>query len=318
MNLLIADDDPLFRVMLAGITRKWGFEPTVTGDGVEALKLLQQDFPPRLLLIDWEMPRLNGLELCKRVRLMPGNDPPYIILLTSRNDSSDVAIGLDAGANDYVRKPFEPVEFKARLQVGRRMLDLQTEAIAARAQLVHQAKHDALTGLPNRRAIMNAFEREIDRAGRQQIPLAVGMCDIDHFKKINDTHGHLVGDAVLHEVGQRINTTLRSYDNCGRYGGEEFLILVNSEEEEAKEVFERLRQAVSACPIIVGDVSCLVTISCGVTILGGEIRDNNTILAAADSALYEAKNNGRNRIVFLQEASLPSKSDSLDAIGHTL
>ena len=197
---------------------------------------------------------------------MLGNDPPYIILLTSRNDSSDVAIGLDAGANDYVRKPFEPVEFKARLQVGRRMLDLQTEAIAARAQLVHQAKHDALTGLPNRRAIMNAFEREIDRAGRQQIPLAVGMCDIDHFKKINDTHGHLVGDAVLHEVAQRINSTLRSYDNCDRYGGEEFLILVNSEEEEANEVFERLRQVVSACPIVVGDVSCLVTISCGVTL----------------------------------------------------
>ena len=319
MKLLIADDDPTFRLILTNLAVKWGFEPTATEDGGAAWELLQEDHSPRLILLDWEMPQLNGLELCKRIREMPSEDPPsedppYIILLTSRQDSVDVANGLESGANDYIRKPFEPVELKARLQAGRRMLDLQAEASEIRAQLTHQANYDGLTGLPNRRSVMTTLDREIDRANRQQIPLAVGMCDIDHFKKINDTHGHLVGDAVLREVAQRINTTLRSYDTCGRYGGEEFLVLINSAKKEATDVFNRLRQAVEGAPIIVEGISCSVTVSCGVAFVNREILSGSNVLAAADTALYEAKSAGRNRIVFAQDAALIATDKSLETL----
>ena len=300
MKLIIAEDDPTSRAMLNAVTQQWGFEPLLAEDGHAAWNLLHQEDAPRLLLLDWEMPNLDGVALCARIREVETTDPPFIILLTARDQPVDVVTALDSGANDYVIKPFEPIELKARLEVGRRMLTLQSRMAEAQLQLSYQATHDPATDLLNRRAIMSALDKEMVRSSRQMYPMAIGMCDIDHFKEINDDHGHLVGEEVLKEVSRRITSALRPYDPVGRYGGGEFLILLNSCGLQVTRPFERLLESVSRSPIIAGDVQCRVTISCGVAIYEPpqDYRDATELLAAADSALYAAKLAGRNQTVF--------------------
>lgn len=300
MRLLIVEDDLTSRTILIAVVRKWGYDPIAVEDGEAAWQIMQGDEAPRLLLLDWEMPKLSGLALCKRLREKENNDPPYIILLTSRSNTADIVTGLEGGANEFIPKPFENAELQARLQVGRRMLDLQEGLNRMREEMAFQASHDELTGLFNRRAAMNAMEREIARTKRDLQPLYIGMCDIDHFKKINDTYGHLAGDAILQEVARRFNATLRPYDLIGRYGGEEFLILLNSDESHVQELFERIRRAIENEPFVYEQETLRVTVSCGVTqfLPPKDKRNNTELLSAADTALYEAKNSGRNRIIF--------------------
>ncbi len=304
MKLLIAEDDLTSRTMLAAVARKWGFEPIEVEDGEAAWQGMQGDEPPRLLLLDWEMPKLDGLALCQRIRLQHSDDPPYIILLTARSETADIVEGLGKGANDYIAKPFDNAELQARLQVGRRMLDLQKQLNEAKEALVIQANYDALTGLLNRGAVMTALEQEMARAQRQAQALGVGLCDIDHFKRINDTHGHPAGDAVLREVSRRIAAALMPDDQVGRYGGEEFLILLNTAGDQAKNLFERVRRAIADTPFMVEQASLVVTISCGVSLFTppDDGRDGAALLAAADAALYEAKAAGRNRTLFSQSS----------------
>ena len=299
MKLLIADDDLTSRVLLENLTRKWGWEPVVVEDGEAAWEVLQQDTAPRLLLIDWEMPRLNGLALCQRIRKQSDTDPAYIILLTSRNQTIDIVTGLEEGANDYITKPFNNVELQARVQVGKRMLGLQQELNQAKEMLAFQASHDVLTGLLNRRAIMEALYKELSRSFRQQQPLCIAMCDIDFFKKINDSYGHLAGDHVIREVTQRISSELRPYDLVGRYGGEEFLLVFNSSVQDAFKLLERMRLSIANTPFNYEKEVLKVTISSGVTVydsFDGE-GDKQVLIDQADKALYEAKENGRNRVV---------------------
>ena len=300
MKLLIAEDDLTSRTMLAAVTRKWGYEPIAVEDGEEAWRVMQEDEAPRLLLLDWEMPKLSGLDLCQRIRRQESDDPPFVVLLTARTETEDIVEGLGKGANDYIVKPFDHAELEARLQVGRRMLRLQMELNQAKEALAFQATHDALTELLNRGAVMKVLEQEQARAMRQQQTLCVGLCDVDYFKRINDAHGHLAGDAVLREVAQRISATLRPYDQIGRYGGEEFLIVLNVAENEARSLFERLRKAMVETPIAVNRDNLIVTISCGVTLFSPpqDERDGAALLAAADAALYQAKAAGRNYLVF--------------------
>ncbi len=164
MKLLIAEDSLTLRTLLAAVADKWGYEAVVAEDGEAAWDILQQSGAPELLLIDWEMPRLNGLGLCQRIRQKQTNNPPYIILLTCRSNSDDVVKGLETGANDYITKPFDDAELRARLQVGQRMLKLQAELIQTQELLSFQANHDVLTGLMNRRALMDMLKAEIARA----------------------------------------------------------------------------------------------------------------------------------------------------------
>jgi diguanylate cyclase (GGDEF)-like protein len=298
LKLLIAEDDLTSRTMLAAVAHKWGYEPIVVEDGEAAWQVIQGNEPPRLMLLDWEMPLLDGLALCQRIREQQlSDDPPFIILLTARSDTADIVEGLGKGANDYIAKPFENSELQARLQVGRRMLDLQTELAQAREALTFQASHDVLTGLMNRRAVMNTLEKEIARAHRQGHALAIGLCDIDHFKQINDSYGHLAGDAVLKEVAQRMETALRPYDHIGRYGGEEFLVVLSTDSDQALNPFERICRAIADKPFVIDQEMLKVTISCGVTLVtsAADKRDGTTLLSAADTALYEAKATGRNR-----------------------
>ncbi|MCK5715492.1 MAG: response regulator, partial [Nitrosomonadaceae bacterium] len=176
MKLLIADDDLTSRTLLESLALKWGYTPVLVEDGEAAWQVLQQENPPRLLLIDWEMPRLNGLSLCQRIRRQSSSDPAYIILLTARNEILDIVIGLEAGANEYITKPFNKIELQSRLQVGNRMLHLQAELNQAKEILAFQASHDVLTELLNRRAIMDALDKEIARAQRQPQTLCVALC----------------------------------------------------------------------------------------------------------------------------------------------
>jgi len=300
MKILIADDSPVSRMMLTGIVKEWGYEVISAEDGAEAWDILQQPDAPQLLLLDWEMPKMSGTEVCERILEEFTHDPPYVILLTSRTESEDIVEGLSKGANDYISKPFDTSELQVRLQVGKRVLVMQESLNLMVKELEDLASHDALTGTLNRRAIMEALPVEIKRAQRHNKVLCVGMCDIDHFKNINDTYGHLVGDEVLKEVTKRMQSATRSYDLIGRFGGEEFLVITSTDEENLSLVYERICNIISEKPInIEGGASIDVTISCGVTKYDVESQqDASQFISVADSALYEAKATGRNRVVF--------------------
>jgi len=300
LRLLIAEDDLTSRLILTAITKKWGYTPIAVEDGEAAWQILQGENPPQLLLIDWMMPKLDGVTLCKHLRKQISDKPPFIILLTARNETKDIVSGLGAGANDYIAKPYNNAELLARLRVGERMMNLQYELCKAKNKLQIQATHDALTGLLNRGAIMTSLDKEIDRARRQSRPLSIGMCDIDHFKRVNDTHGHQAGDAVLREVAKRFNTTLRPYDEIGRYGGEEFLFLLHADEGQAPKLFDRIQHDIADTPITTETTTLTLTISCGVTQFTPpyDTRNAASLLATADTALYKAKAAGRNLTIF--------------------
>ena len=307
MRILIADDDLTSRLALAGVLKKRGYEVVATVDGAEAWDAIQQPEAPKLAILDWEMPGLAGVDVCRRARTIQSDQPPYIILLTSRGQKTDVVTGLEAGADDYLAKPFDPGELLARVNVGRRMVELQARLSEARDALAHEAMHDPLTGVLNRRAFTIALSRELSRKRRHHNYLAVGICDIDHFKEINDTHGHQTGDEVLCELVRRIGSNLRGHDVLGRHGGDEFVVLTeHAREDGASILYERLRAAVADRPIPTGAGDIPITISFGVKI-GDEGETEAELLAAADRALYQAKSSGRNQVSLAIETAQPSK-----------
>jgi diguanylate cyclase (GGDEF)-like protein len=298
MKILIAEDDVTSRVMLAALLRKWAFDPVVTEDGDMAWQAIQAPEAPKLAIVDWNMPRMDGMEFCRRVRAVPTSNPPYIILLTARGEMADIVRGLDAGANDYVTKPYHSEELLARLRVGRRMIDLQDELNAARSLLEHQASHDTLTGVLNRRAIVAALDRELRRAERANGGLSLALLDIDHFKAVNDTFGHKAGDEVLAGFAELLRRNLREYDHIGRFGGEEFLIIAPEfSGEPATGLYERLRAAVAKAPFATSAGAMPITVSIGVAV-SGAAPCAESLLAAADAAMYAAKRAGRNRVAF--------------------
>lgn len=278
---------------------RWGYEVVLTPDGEAAWEKLQCEDAPSLLILDWMMPRLDGVELCRRVRARESHNPPYIILLTARGSKEDVVIGLDSGANDYLEKPFNHDELRARLEVGRRLVELNQKLLETQHALELQAHTDALTGVMNRRAILDRLEEEMARAERQGTSLGVGMIDIDFFKLINDTFGHAVGDDVLREVVSRSLVAMRPYDTFGRFGGEEFLVIVpNVTHAQLQTVLERIRQAASMTLMKADSPGFQITVSIGGTTSHGEPLD--VLIGLADDALYQAKAEGRNRVVMVE------------------
>jgi diguanylate cyclase (GGDEF)-like protein len=242
------------------------------------------------------MPGIDGPELCRRIREKQHPIYPYILLVTGKDDTQDVVRGLEAGADDYLSKPFDPTELRARLQVGKRILTLQHELIQAREELRFQANHDALTGILSRAAILSLLDRELQRGARAGSSTGILMMDLDYFKMVNDTYGHVSGDAVLKEVVHRINLALRSYDFLGRYGGEEFLaVLSECCPTDLRTIAERVRSAVADTPICTPATSLSVRISVG-GVVTSNLASVPDLLSAADAALYEAKANGRNRV----------------------
>ena len=309
MKVLVAEDDVTSRMTLEGVLKKWNYCPILACDGKEAWEILQQEDAPELVILDRVMPGMDGLEVLRRAREMNGPYPPYVILLTARDKKVDIVKGLEAGGNDYISKPYDAAELKARLRVGHRMVDLQNELARAHERLAHQAMHDALTGILNRPAILELFRKEVARAHRENSCLGVGMCDIDHFKRVNDSYGHQVGDEVLTGVAKRLQKNLREYDELGRYGGEEFLIIAPGTSALAqKELYERLRACIAEKTMSTEAGPVEVTVSFGITHGYGN-RSPESLLSAADSALYRAKDAGRNCVRY-EPADPPQKVEA--------
>jgi PleD family two-component response regulator len=217
MRILIAEDDAVTRWILATTLQKWGHETVVTRDGDQAWKALQCEDAPHLAILDWMMPGMDGVDVCRRLRTLDKNICPYVLLLTGKNQKKDLLKGFDAGADDYVSKPFDPDELNARIRAGERIVNLQIESLAARDALRKLATYDYLTGLLNRAAILAELQRECERASRVDVPVNVVMVDVDHFKHVNDTYGHTFGDKVLAELAKRMVSEVRSYESIGRY-----------------------------------------------------------------------------------------------------
>lgn len=297
-KILLAEDDLTSRTILTATLKKWGYDTIVTSDGRAAWEALQKLDEPMLVILDWHMPDMNGLEVCRRIRERDTSLPPYIIILTIRGETADIVKGLEAGANDYVSKPYNNEELHARIEVGLRMLKLQVDLQEANNALTHLAMHDPLTGILNRRAILNALDKELARARRQATVVWVGLCDLDHFKQVNDRYGHQAGDEVLCEFVRTVQSNLREYDLIGRYGGEEFLVVASTPQgcEEGK-LYERLHARIAGSEIVTKKGRISITVSIGVAASTGADTVND-LLAAADSALYQAKEGGRNRVVY--------------------
>lgn len=305
MRILLADDDPVDRATLTRWLRRWGYEVSAVSDGVQALEALEQDPSIRICVVDWVMPQVDGVAVCKAIReRQQGQQERYVytILLTSKTETEDVIRGIEAGADDYIVKPCNPLELEVRLRAGRRVVDLQQDLILSREALRQEARHDPLTGLLNRAALFEHLSKELERAHRTGGSLCVIMIDVDHFKSINDEYGHLAGDTVLRDLARRFEGVLRPYDAVGRFGGEEFLmVLSNCDAEYGDVIGERLRSQLAGQLVRLDGLEVPVTASFGVA--ATEHRRHvgvEALIRAADNALYRAKAAGRDRVCVAQ------------------
>ncbi|HVB99455.1 MAG TPA: diguanylate cyclase [Candidatus Dormibacteraeota bacterium] len=296
-RILIAEDDPVARRVVKAFLTKWGYNVLAVSDGADAWRILQSRDAPRLVLLDWMLPGLEGIEICRRVRQDSTHPYIYILLLTGSSQKQELLEALHAGADDYLVKPFDAAELRARIYVGRRILAAQDELIAAREALRFQATHDPLTGLWNHGELLRILDRELARANRAHQSLSLLMVDLDHFKEVNDRYGHLVGDEVLSEISRRLLASVRAYDVVGRCGGEEFIIVVPAIERDASTALaERIVAHIGERFFETSAGPVKVTVSLGASFSSS---DNPLapidLIRAADIALYRAKQNGRNR-----------------------
>jgi two-component system cell cycle response regulator len=298
LKALIAEDNPGFRLALEKLLKKWGYDAVAAVNGKQALELLSRDDPPRLAILDWMMPELDGVEVCRRVREQNREPYIYILLLTAKDTADELIEGMEAGADEYLRKPVNTQELRVRLRAGRRIIDLQEELVRARELLRKQASRDSLTEFYNRGAMFEVLSRELKRAERESVSLSLIMTDLDHFKQVNDKFGHPAGDAVLREAARRMAACIRPYDAPCRYGGEEFVIVMpGCEIDDAIARAEDIRAKVAATHIHIPEGLIHVTCSVGVTATTGPGRfDSSALLHEVDEALYIAKNKGRNRV----------------------
>jgi diguanylate cyclase (GGDEF)-like protein len=300
MRILIADDSLVSRHLLEATLRNWGYEVVVACDGTAAWNMLQGDGGPSIAILDWMMPGKTGPEVCRMVRQKAIEPYTYILLLTSRSLKEDVVAGMDSGADDYLTKPFDQHELKVRLRAGTRIVDLQAQLLATREALREQATRDYLTQLWNRSSILATLERELTRSTREYTPCGVVLIDLDHFKSINDSRGHFGGDLALREAARRMQASVRSYDAVGRYGGEEFLVVLpGCDDESTRNQAERMRKAIYAEPIEMPEGGLQISASFGCsTFTGKGAVSPDMLIRTADEALYKAKGAGRNCTVF--------------------
>ncbi len=298
-KILVADDSPIYTLLVKQTLSPESCSLLFAKDGCEALSLFAEHQPP-LVITDWVMPKMDGLELCRRIRADFSQVFSYLMLLTSNDEKESVVTGLRAGADDYLSKPFHSGELLARVGVGRRMVELHRQIQAKNRQLEELALTDSLTGLPNRRAIDVWASRQLSAAIRYGFPMWVVMADLDFFKKVNDSFGHSTGDAVLQGFAEILLTNTRGSDICGRIGGEEFLlVLTHVDYNNVGPVMERIRRSAEEREFCFQGKVVHVTASFGVAGLDPKHpADFASLIATADAALYSAKKNGRNRVEF--------------------
>ena len=314
MQVLLVEDSPVYRKLIGDHLGDWGFSVKTVGTGSEAWGVLQQSGSPKLVLLDWVLPDLDGIELCQRIRKAGSSQEyVYVILLTGKEGHQDMLEAMQAGADDYLNKPFDALELKARILVGQRILKLQEELISARESMRHAATHDFLTGLMNRGETLEFLNRELARGRREHNPVGIILADIDNFKDVNDSLGHLFGDEALKEIGKRFKSKLRVYNGIGRYGGEEFLlVLPGCNLDNTLKRANDLREYVASKPVTAYGSEKVITISMGISVWDHSSNsDAGTLLSQADRGLYKAKANGRNRVEHVEspppKGSAPKK-----------
>jgi diguanylate cyclase (GGDEF)-like protein len=314
MRILIAEDDSLSRMLLEKTLQRAGYDVVSAEDGTRALQELDRDDPPRLALLDWIMPGYDGAEICRELRQRKSKAYPNLILLCSKESKQNIVQGLESGADDYLTKPFDAEELKARLRASQRILELEDRLVEARESMRFQATHDLLTSLWNRGVISELLVREIGRSRRERNCTAVMMCDIDHFKSVNDSFGHAAGDDVLREVSRRLQTSVRSYDMVGRYGGEEFLVVLNKCDPASSVArAENLRSVIFSRPVQLPAGPLSVSISIGLALSNDFPKcDVEELLLQADKALYAAKAAGRNCVRIARPNSANKENDLPD------
>lgn len=302
MKILVAEDDAVSRRLLEMMLFRAGYDVVTAADGSTAASLLTAEDGPRLALLDWMMPGEDGPSVCREVRRQREQPYVYMVLLTSKESKDDIIAGLESGADDYLTKPYHAEELKARLRTGQRILHLEDKLVEAREEMRFRATHDALTGLWNHAMILDLLQREVSRAQREGNSVAVLMCDLDHFKRINDTYGHLVGDELLRETARRLLSSVRPYDAVGRYGGEEFLVVMpGCNTARARERAEEIRTTVGECPVMTTQGPVSFTLSVGALASGDWGRTTPVqLLKEVDAALYRAKAEGRNRVAYAE------------------
>ena len=293
--VLIADDSLVIRAVVRAGLEDEGYRVSEAIDVLAALEHCRRD-PPDVILLDVEMPGIDGFQVLRALKSDTELKDIPVVFLTSRSDIDDVVAGLRGGAHDYLKKPFEHVELLARVGSAVHVKKLQDQLRQRNVELDRMSRTDALTGLYNRRHLDEELVRQQSDATRHHDPLCVLLLDIDHFKKINDTFGHPAGDLVLCAFADRLRAELRSSDIAGRWGGEEFLVIMpRTDLGGALEVAERLRRAIATSPLVDGDQSISATVSGGCVLSRGDGAD--ALLHSVDTCLYGAKASGRNRIV---------------------
>jgi len=296
-KVLVADDSRIYRKLVEQTLSEKQYAVLFAKSGREAIDLFSEH-QPSLVITDWMMPDLSGIELCEHIRNHSRQTYTYLIILTGITEKNKLVKGLAAGADDYLTKPFHSDELLARVGVGRRIVELHRQLEAKNLLLEELALTDALTGLPNRRAIEDWAARQLSGAVRYGFSFLVVLADLDHFKTVNDTHGHDAGDTVLKRFSEILKANSRRSDICGRIGGEEFLfILTHTTQENARVVIERIRAELEATQFDFNGGGLTVTASFGLAgFEGTQTPDFNRLVSQADAALYTAKRTGRNRI----------------------
>jgi diguanylate cyclase (GGDEF)-like protein len=305
ISILLAEDDPVTRMLMTRFLKKAGYEVDAVENGAEALERMTRRYYP-ICITDWEMPEMDGIALTRTVRALQLDGYVYTLLLTARDTKEHIIAGLEAGADDYLIKPVHEPELIARLNAGRRILDLEHSLRAANERNRLMSITDALTGAFNRRYLMDQLPREVERARRYAYPLGVLMCDIDHFKALNDQRGHAAGDEVLEQFTARVQHSIRgNSDWVARYGGEEFIIVLpETGRDGAVFVAEKIRQLVIDSPFLTRAGPAAITASFGVVATGAQGPDISLkaehLLRAADECLYRSKQAGRNQCQALE------------------
>lgn len=296
LSVLVAEDNPVMQTVVKFMLTSWGYDPILTVDGRDAWQILQRDAAPRLALMDWMMPGMEGVEICRQVRAAGREPYTYIVLLSARDSGADLVKAMDAGADDYLRKPFDAQELRVRLKAGQRIIQLQEQLLTARENLREQARRDPITGLLNHAAILATLDGELETAGAASV--AILLADLDRFRRINDTFGRPAGDAVLREFALRVQAALPPAATVGRYGGGEVLIVLPGfDAAAAQPLVARIVDAIATERFNIGAASFPVTCSVGLAssdTTGGP--DASGLLRSADESLFWARRDGRNQV----------------------